>query len=82
MIFKFKANISLNLNIENKVVDYWDDLFGSKISCKIYLEEYILASLETPLVLGLDDVDLLFQYPDLADNFFWFITSLARRRKK
>jgi len=66
----FCANISLNLNIENKVVDYWDDLFGSKISCKIYLEEYILASLETPLVLGLDDVDLLFQYPDLADNFF------------
>ncbi|MDJ0582989.1 AAA-like domain-containing protein [Crocosphaera sp.] len=66
----FCANISLSLNIENKVVDYWDDLFGSKISCKIYFEEYILSTLKTPLVLGLDDVDRLFQYPDLADNFF------------
>ena len=66
----FCANISLSLKIENKVVDYWDDLFGSKISCKIYFEEYILSTLKTPLVLGLDDVDRLFQYPDLADNFF------------
>ncbi|MGK7884413.1 MAG: AAA-like domain-containing protein, partial [Crocosphaera sp.] len=66
----FCANISLSLKIENKVVDYWDDLFGSKISCKIYFEEYILSKLKTPLVLGLDDVDRLFKYPDLADNFF------------
>ncbi|WP_107666947.1 AAA-like domain-containing protein [Cyanothece sp. BG0011] len=66
----FCAYISLNLKLENKVTDYWDDLFGSKISCKIYFEEYILSSLKKPLVLGLDDVDRLFQYPDLADNFF------------
>ncbi|MDJ0731651.1 MAG: AAA-like domain-containing protein [Crocosphaera sp.] len=66
----FCANISLNLKIENKVIDYWDDLFGSKISCKIYFEKHILSTLKNPLVLGLDDVDCLFQYPDLADNFF------------
>ncbi|WP_009544786.1 AAA-like domain-containing protein [Crocosphaera subtropica] len=66
----FCANISLNLKLEKKVTDYWDDLFGSKISCKIYFEEYILSNLKNPLVLGLDDVDRLFEYPDLADDFF------------
>lgn len=66
----FCANISLSLKIPNKVPEYWDDLFGSKISCKIYFEEYILPTLEKPLVLGLDDVDRLFQYPSLADDFF------------
>ncbi|MDJ0600820.1 MAG: AAA-like domain-containing protein [Crocosphaera sp.] len=66
----FCANISFNLNIPHKVTDSWDDLFGSKISCKIYFEEHILSTLKTPLVLGLDDVDRLFQYPNLADDFF------------
>jgi hypothetical protein len=66
----FCANISFNLRLPNQVSDYWDDLFGSKTSCKIYFEEYILSHLENPLVLGLDDVDCLFQYPDLADEFF------------
>ena len=66
----FCANISLSLKLPNQVTDYWDDLFGSKISCKIYFEQHILSTLRTPLVLGLDDVDRLFQYPDLADDFF------------
>ncbi len=65
----FCANISLSLRLPNQVTDYWDDLFGSKISCKIYFEEYILSNLKTPLVLGLDDVDRLFPYTDLADEF-------------
>ncbi|MDJ0507876.1 MAG: AAA-like domain-containing protein [Crocosphaera sp.] len=66
----FCANISFSLELPNKVTEYWDDLFGSKISCKIYFEQYILSTLKTPLILGLDDVDILFQYPDLADDFF------------
>jgi hypothetical protein len=66
----FCANVTLKLQLPNKIDDYWDDLFGSKICCKIYFEEYLLANLKQPLVLGLDDVDILFQYPDIADDFF------------
>ncbi len=77
----FCANISLNLKIENKVIDYWDDLFGSKISCKMYFEEHILPTLDKPLVLGLDDVDRLFQYPDLADNFFGLLRAWHEEAK-
>ncbi|ACK65477.1 conserved hypothetical protein [Rippkaea orientalis PCC 8801] len=66
----FCARVGLEVKLPNRITDYWDDLFGSKISCKMYFEEYILENLHQPLVLGIDDVDLLFQYPELADDFF------------
>jgi hypothetical protein len=66
----FCANVGLGLQLPNQLATYWDDLFGSKISCKIYFEQYLLAQINQPLVLALDDVDCLFSYPDLADEFF------------
>jgi hypothetical protein len=66
----FCAFVGFKLDLPNRLNDYWDEIFGSKISCQCYFEQYLLASLSQPLVLGLDDVDYLFQYPDLADDFF------------
>ncbi|NKB18314.1 MAG: hypothetical protein HC770_10100, partial [Pseudanabaena sp. CRU_2_10] len=34
-----------------------------------------------PLVLGLDEVDLMFQHPAIATDFFWLAASLARKVK-
>jgi AAA-like domain len=77
----FCANVSLGVQMPNHLKDYWDDLFGSKISCKIYLEQYLLAKIDQPLVLGLDDVDFLFQYPNLADDFFGLLRSWHEEAK-
>lgn len=77
----FSANITLGLKLPNQLTHYWDDLFGSKISCKIYFEEYILTNINKPLVLGLDDVDILFQYSDLADDFFGLLRSWHEEAK-
>lgn len=66
----FCASVGLGLNLPNQLSDYWDDLFGSQVSCKMYFEQYLLAAAPGPVVLGLDDVDRLFQYPDLAGDFF------------
>lgn len=66
----FCANVSLGLQLPNQLGDYWDEDFGSMVSCKMYFEQYLLASIAKPLVLGLDDVDCLFSYPDLASDFF------------
>ena len=35
----FSASVGLGLNLPNQLADYWDELFGSKISCKIYFEQ-------------------------------------------
>jgi hypothetical protein len=49
--------------------DYWIGS-GSKDKCKAYFEECLLVELDCPLVLGLDEVDLVFPYPQVADDFF------------
>ena len=66
----FCANVSLGLQLPSRLEDYWDELFGSKISCKLYFEQYLLSEVDQAIVLGLDGVDRLFRYPDLADDFF------------
>lgn len=47
------------------VNDLWDDIFGAKDNCTAYFEEVLLEERDA-LVLALDEVDHLFQYPDTA----------------
>jgi hypothetical protein len=77
----FCASVGLGVQMPNRLADYWDDLFGSKVSCKMYFEQYLLAETAQPLVLGLDDVDRLFQYPDLADEFFGMLRTWHEEAK-
>ena len=77
----FSASVGLGMRMPNRLDDYWDLLFGSKISCKIYFEEYLLANAAQPLVLALDDVDRLFDYPELADEFFGLLRTWHEQAK-
>lgn len=70
------ANITLQLGIESQLDNYWDEDLGNKVSCTSYLQRYILEQLSQPLILALDEVDYLFQYPEIAREFlplirFW-----------
>ncbi|NJO10287.1 MAG: TIR domain-containing protein [Leptolyngbyaceae cyanobacterium SL_1_1] len=66
----FCASVGRRLRLPNKINDCWDDIFGSKDNCTAYFEEYLLAETHQPLVLGLDEVDLVFQHPEIAADFF------------
>ena len=77
----FGASVGLGMQLPNRLADYWDELFGSKVSCKIYFEQYLLANTPQPLVLALDDVDRLFDYPDLADEFFGLLRTWHEEAK-
>ncbi|MEJ6482863.1 AAA-like domain-containing protein [Nostoc punctiforme UO1] len=66
----FCASVGRRLSIPNKLADYWDDIFGSKDNCTAYFEEYLLAEINKPIVLGLDEVDCVFQHPEIASDFF------------
>lgn len=77
----FSASVGLGIHLPNRVEGYWDELFGSKISCKIYFEQYLLAKTTQPLVLALDDVDRLFDYPELADEFFGLLRTWHEQAK-
>ena len=77
----FSASVGLGMRLPNRLDSYWDDLFGSKISCKMYFEEYLLANTTQTLVLALDDVDRLFDYPELADEFFGLLRTWHEQAK-
>lgn len=66
----FCARITRKLRLRDRVEEYWTDTYGDKDNCTIYFEDYLLSQLDSPLVLGLDEVDRVFQYPKIADDFF------------
>jgi len=47
---------------------YWDVIFGSKDNCTSYFEEVVLPEVGGPLVLALDEVDRLFEFPEIAEE--------------
>jgi hypothetical protein len=66
----FCANISRELGLKPNLDDYWDEeLFGSLVSCKTYFQTYLLEQLDAPLALGIDNVDRVFEYADIAKDF-------------
>ena len=72
----FSANLSRELQLPSKLDDYWDEDIGSKVSCTIYLQGYILAQLHQPIVLVLTELDRVFEFPEIAAEFlpllrFW-----------
>jgi hypothetical protein len=72
----FCINLARKLNLEPRLDDYWENHLGDKVSCTIYIQDYILAKSDQPLVLALDEVSHLFEYPVIAHEFlpllrFW-----------
>lgn len=61
--------VSRRLGLPNQLADYWEEGLGSSQNCTIYFEEHLLSQLEHPLVLALDDVDRIFPYPQIAEDF-------------
>ncbi|MGK7891457.1 MAG: AAA-like domain-containing protein [Leptolyngbyaceae cyanobacterium] len=66
----FCMKVARKLGIPHRLDEYWEDTFGAKDNCTYYFEEYLLPEIDGPLVLGLDEVDCVFQYPIIADDFF------------
>ena len=72
----FCANIARQLQLQPLLDEYWDEEMGSKVSCGIYFEGYLLEQIDTPIVLVLNEVNLVFEHPDIAEEFlpllrFW-----------
>ncbi|MBN3910128.1 MAG: AAA-like domain-containing protein [Nostoc sp. NMS1] len=77
----FCANVSRELELEPKLNDYWDEDMGSKVSCSIYFQQYLLSALETPLVLVLNEVDWVFEYQEIAGELLPLVRSWHERAK-
>jgi hypothetical protein len=65
----FCINVSRQLGLEPSLADYWDENMGSKVSCKIYFESYLLRQIDAPILLALNEVNQIFEHPSIAHDF-------------
>lgn len=66
----FCCSVAQELNLNDKLSQYWQGVLGSKDKCTNYFQRYLLTEINSPIVLGLDEVDQLFQHPQVASEFF------------
>ena len=66
----FCATLSYELGLEDKIDQSWKRRLSSQVNCTNYLKDYLLKNIDVPLVLGLDDIDKIFPYPEIAQEFF------------
>ncbi len=77
----FCAIVTRSLRLPNQLTEYWDDIFGSNYNCTDYFENYLLAEINSPVVLALDEVDVVFNYPEIATDFFGLLRAWYEKAK-
>ena len=74
--------VSRQLQLENQVNDYWDtDILGSNDNCTVYFEEYILANITNAIAIAFDNVDRLFSYETVVEDFLGMLRSWHEKGK-
>lgn len=81
----FCANVAHQLHLDSLLDEYWDEEIGSKVSATFYFENYLLKNLSKPIVLALNEVNQVFEYPRIAQDFlpllrFWYEQAKLRQR--
>jgi transcriptional regulator with XRE-family HTH domain len=75
------ANVARQLQLAPRLDEYWDEDLGSKISCTAYFQDYLLAKISTPLVLAFDEMNRMFEHPQVAQDFLPLLRSWYEEAK-
>ena len=75
------ANVSRQLDLKPCLDNYWDEDLGSKISCSAYFQDYILENITTPIILSMDEVNQLFEHPEITKDFLPLLRSWYEEAK-
>lgn len=66
----FSEQVGDRLDQLHQMEPFWSENRLSKDKCQRYFERCLLTDLEQPIVIGLDEVDRVFPYREVADDFF------------
>ncbi|MEJ6486844.1 AAA-like domain-containing protein [Nostoc punctiforme UO1] len=77
----FCASVTDSLGLPDKLDDDWKGVLGSKNKCTNYFQRYLLKEIDSPIVLGLDEVDEVFKHPTIATDFFGLLRAWHERAK-
>ncbi|MFN6212615.1 MAG: AAA-like domain-containing protein, partial [Microcystis sp.] len=75
------ANAARQLQLKPQLDEYWDEDLGSKISCTVYIQDYLLESITAPSVLALDELNQIFEHPQVAKDFLPLLRSWYEESK-
>ncbi len=75
------TNVARQLQLKPMVDEYWDEDLGSKISCTDYFQHYLLEKISTPLVLAFDEMNHIFEHPQIAKDFLPLLRSWYEEAK-
>ncbi|NET06811.1 MAG: serine/threonine protein kinase [Merismopedia sp. SIO2A8] len=76
------ANIARQLQRKPMLDEYWDEDLGSKISSTLYFQDYLLELINAPLLLALDEVNQIFEHPQVAKDFLPLLRSWYEEAKR
>jgi len=75
------ANATRHLQLESKLNDFWDKDIGILLSCSLYFQGYLLQEINNPILLAIDEVNQIFDYPDLTRDFLCLLRSWHEETK-
>lgn len=80
----FCASLAQELGILEQLTKCWElaEIIGSNQCCKAFFEQYVLPETPNYLTLGLDEVDRVFESPEIADDFFGLLRALHEEAKR
>lgn len=80
----FCASVAQELGILEQLTKCWElaEIIGSNQCCKAFFEQYVLPKIPNYLTLGLDEVDRVFESPEIADDFFGLLRALHEEAKR
>jgi hypothetical protein len=80
----FCASLARALHLAPNLDEYWElaDVMGGNLCCQDYFERYLLPKIDRPITLGLDEVDKVFEYPDISPDFFGLLRVLHEESKQ
>jgi AAA-like domain/TIR domain len=71
--------LTLEVGVENRLDDYWQAPLGNMQCCTRYMGRHLLPKLGSPLVLALDEVEIIFD-TDFRADFFGMLRSWHNSR--
>lgn len=74
-LWGFCSHVAKQLGVNPDLESYWNECLGGKLSCSFYFKDYLLEEIDTPVVLVLNELDRLFNYPTLSEEFFSLLRS-------
>jgi len=78
----FCLNVGQALGLPNRLRDLWDEKYSTpKMNCADYFEKCFWSQTKTPLVLFLDDLELIFPHRETASEFLGLLRAWHEKSK-